>query len=72
MLRAPHERRWRVRRWSRLEGRPAGAARADLLAAALAGLAGYGVGLLTHFTARATAIPAALLLVSLLSVPVDI
>lgn len=58
-----------VRRWLRLAGQPAEAAHADLLAAALAGLAGYAVGLLTHFTAPATAIPAAFLLGVLLAVP---
>ncbi|MGY4859458.1 O-antigen ligase family protein [Cryobacterium sp. AP23] len=60
-----------ARRWWRLAGQPAHASHADLLAAALAGLAGYGVGLLTHFTAPATAIPAALLLGVLLAVPAE-
>jgi len=66
-----------VRRWWRLTAVPAQAARtvstghADLLAAALAGLAGYGVGLLTHFTAPSTAIPAALLLGILVAVPTE-
>jgi O-antigen ligase len=60
-----------VRRWRLLAGQPTAAVRADLHAAVLAGLAGYVVGLLTHFTAPATAIPAAMLLGVLLAVPAE-
>ncbi|POH69732.1 hypothetical protein C3B59_05145 [Cryobacterium zongtaii] len=64
-----------VRRWWRLIAVAQPAARAvstghaDLLVSALAGLAGYGMALLTHFTAPSTAIPAALLLGVLVAVP---
>ncbi len=47
----------------------ADAARADLLAAALAGLSGFGVALLTHFTAPSTTILAALLVGVLVAQP---
>lgn len=50
-----------LRAWRGAASGGQGHARADLLAAALAGLAGYGVALLTHFTAPATTIPAAVL-----------
>ncbi|MCI4658255.1 O-antigen ligase family protein [Cryobacterium zhongshanensis] len=56
-----------VRAWRRAATGLADAARADVLAAAGAGLAGYGVALLTHFTAPSTTLVAALLLGILVS-----
>ncbi|MDY7542563.1 MULTISPECIES: O-antigen ligase family protein [unclassified Cryobacterium] len=56
-----------VRVWRRAAIGQADAARADVLAAAGAGLAGYGVALLTHFTAPSTTIVAGLLLGLLVS-----
>ncbi|WBM79396.1 O-antigen ligase family protein [Cryobacterium breve] len=56
-----------VRAWLRAATGQADAARADVLAAAGAGLAGYGVALLTHFTAPSTTIVAAVLLGLLVS-----
>jgi len=50
-----------LRRWQRSAHEATDTAGTDLLAAALAGLAGYGVALLTHFTAPSTTIVAAVL-----------
>lgn len=56
-----------VRAWRGSTTGHADAGRADLLAAAGAGLAGFGVALLTHFTAPSTTILAALLIGVLVS-----
>ncbi|WP_166804834.1 O-antigen ligase family protein [Cryobacterium sp. Sr8] len=56
-----------VRAWRAAARGGVGHARADVLAAALAGLAGYGVALLTHFTAPSTTIVAAVLAGTLLA-----
>lgn len=50
-----------VRAWRSAAGNGLGRARGDVIAAALAGLTGYGVALLTHFTAPSTTIVAAAL-----------